>query len=135
MCMWIIYLPARSMLLYLRIMYNIHIMYYVKYQNFCRSLSTIKRSLNSIGRSRFRPNPTVAVSPWTARWFGERCLYYVGRHQWWVQADRPRRGGAEMGRTEIETKHELWQAQQGTQVRIPWGAIRLIRCKKLYNIS
>lgn len=74
-----------------------------------RSVSASQRRYLAIGQSGQRPDPTVAIPARVAQRFVERNVHRLGGSQWRVQADRSRRGGATMGREEVQTKYELRQ--------------------------
>lgn len=57
--------------------------------------------------SRLWPDPAVAVSAGIVERLQQRRVHHVGGHQRGVQADRPGRGGAPLGREEIQAQHEL----------------------------
>lgn len=67
---------------------------------------------------RLRTDPAVAVPAGAAVRLVQRQLHHVGGNERGVQADRSRRGGEALGRAQVETQHELWQAEQGAQVSL-----------------
>lgn len=90
----------------------------------CRSLSTPQRGIVAIGSAGVGANPTVAVPARAARRFGERGVHHVGRHQWRIQAHRSGRGGAPLGRAQVQAEHELRQTLTRSQVRVKFYLIR-----------
>lgn len=72
-----------------------------------RSISASKRGDVAIGQPRQRPDPTVAILARAAQRFVKCRVHSLGGRQWRIQVNRSRRGGAKMGREEVETEHEL----------------------------
>jgi hypothetical protein len=68
------------------------------------------------GATRGRPGPALAVPPGAPRRFVQRYVHRVGGRQRGVQAHGPGRGGAPMGREEVQAQHELRQAVARPQV-------------------
>lgn len=72
--------------------------------------------VKTIVMDRFGTDPAVAVPTWAAVRLVERGLHHLGGHQRRVQTDRSRRSGQTLGRTQIQTQHELRQTQPGFTV-------------------
>lgn len=76
----------------------------------------VKVKVKTIVMDRFGTDPAVAVPTWAAVRLVERGLHHLGGHQRRVQTDRSRRSGQTLGRTQIQTQHELRQTQPGSTV-------------------
>jgi hypothetical protein len=63
-----------------------------------------------------RTDPALAVLAGAALGRCQLQHHRLGGHQRRVQADRPRRGGPEVGRAEVEAEHELRQTEQSSSV-------------------
>ena len=83
-----------------------------------RSISDVRCHEQPIGQFGFGTNSAVAVSARTAVRFVQRHVHHLGRYQRRVQVDRPGRSGSSLGRTQIQTQHELRQTESSSSVSL-----------------